>query len=316
MTEFKVLVVGYGNSGKRFYNILKEINQNFKVKVLLKSLPKNKNRRKFLYTNKEAIIFNPNLVIISSPISTHVDYCIFFAKNKINILVEKPLSNDLKKINILKKIVDKNKIFFHVAYNLQYLDILKKFKYIINKKNYLNNSFYLNCCVGHNIDYWNKTNKSKKYSLSNRYGGGALLELSHELEYIVSIFGKIKNLNSKIYKLKFKQYSAEDTFFGTFSFKDSKLKCKLSIDLIREDYTRYMELISSFGTLKLDFTKNMIFLKKNNKNINLYKGKISISQTYKIMIKDVISNIRKNNKANNLKSSEYIIKIIKKFKNI
>ena len=45
-------------------------------------------------------------------------------------------------------------------------------------------------------------------------------------------------------------------------FKDSKLKCNLSIDLIREDYTRYMELISSFGTLKLDFTKNMIFLKK------------------------------------------------------
>jgi len=82
MTEFKVLVVGYGNSGKRFYNILKEINQNFKVKVLLKSLPKNKNRRKFLYTNKEAIIFNPNLVIISSPISTHVDYCIFFLEDQ------------------------------------------------------------------------------------------------------------------------------------------------------------------------------------------------------------------------------------------
>ncbi len=34
------------------------------------------------------------------------------------------------------------------------------------------------------------------------------------------------------------------------------------------------------------------------------------------MIKDLISNLSKYNKGNNLKSSEYIIKIIKKFKNI
>ena len=42
-------------------------------------------------------------MILANPTSEHINYAIKGASNKINIYIEKPLSNSLKKLNFFRK---------------------------------------------------------------------------------------------------------------------------------------------------------------------------------------------------------------------
>ena len=65
------------------------------------------------------------------------------------------------------------------------LDVVRK-----NLKNYVGNVYSFNCESGSFLPNWRKKNYQYSVSAQKKLGGGALLELSHELDYINWIFGK------------------------------------------------------------------------------------------------------------------------------
>jgi CMP-N,N'-diacetyllegionaminic acid synthase len=114
-----------------------------------------------------------------------------FFSNKI-ILVEKPLFHKYKNISLKK-----NKIF--VNYNLRFNPVISFLRKIKNK-----NSFYsANLSCSSYLPDWRKNrNYIQTYSAKKVMGGGVLLDLSHEIDYIQSIFGKINNIEyAKILKI-------------------------------------------------------------------------------------------------------------------
>ena len=194
--NLSALIIGYGSAGKRHARALEKLNIK-NISVLSKQKINKYNVVNTLHDIKK---INPDYIIVSSVTSLHLNHIKFIEKNFINktILIEKPLFHKFVKAKFVK-----NK--YYVGYNLRFnpcLNLLKK--RIKNKKiNFVN----INCSSY--LPHWRKKTATKRNSMSfsNHVGGGVLLELSHEIDYIKWLFGDFKILfvfNSKISNLKTK----------------------------------------------------------------------------------------------------------------
>ena len=85
-----------------------------------------------------------------------------------------------------------------VAYNLRYLPSAKKVKHIISER-VLGRLTNVHIECGQYLPDWRPgTDYRLGVSAQKKLGGGALLELSHELDYLLWIFGSIRSVVAKL----------------------------------------------------------------------------------------------------------------------
>lgn len=128
----KAGVIGVGKLGAihlRIYQESKEIGEIHLVDTD-KAVLKNYDFK--TYTDYKQIKNKVDLVSIATPTSSHFEIARFFLENKIPVLIEKPITDDLKKAEKLIKIAKKNKTLIFVGhverYNSAYLKIKKSIK--------------------------------------------------------------------------------------------------------------------------------------------------------------------------------------------
>lgn len=213
---------------------------------------------------------NPDYIILCSRTADHLKHIRYIDKyfsNKI-ILVEKPLFHKYKNL-----LVKNNKIF--INYNLRFNPIISFLKKIKNK-----NSFYsVNLSCSSYLPDWRKNrNYNETYSAKKEMGGGVLLDLSHEIDYIQWIFGNINNLEyAKILKISNLKLDVED--YAHIVGKIKKLNTTIDLNFFSKLKYRKIFLDSNLLSIQGDLLKNelIIFNKKNShskkirfKKINTY----------------------------------------------
>ena len=313
----RILIVGLGSVGTRHLKYLRSMFPKVDIRALTS---KSSNKIKYdlngtLNDIDEAIKFNPDFAVIASPSSNHIEVSKKFAINKIHLFVEKPLSNKSDNVEDFLYLCKKNKILLQVGYNLRYAKSLKFFKKML-QDNIIGKIYSIRCEVGQYLPNWRTDkNYSKLVSAKKDLGGGVLLELSHELDYIRWIFGEIEWVTAYVSKLSDLNIDVEDTAHITLGIKkfdntDNKV-VNLNMDFYRHDVTRKCLVIGKNGSLKWDFIKGIvqIFDKNNNKWVTLYKAKNEIDETYINQWKDFLNKI--NSKIYPLTSGKDGLKILK-----
>ena len=302
----KLLIIGFGSAGRRFADIAKK---NFK-KLDINIFTKQKKIGFQTIKNIENIKkLNPDYIIISSPTKFHFHHLKLinkYLKNK-KILIEKPLYDKLENIKGTK-----NKIF--VGYNLRNLKIIKFLKSIIlhNKKkifdiNFINHSYLPNWRK--NISY------QKSSSAKKNYGGGVILDCSHEIDLARWMIGKIHITSvhsSKKSKLKIE---TEDNckIFGKHKDID------ISIDLNYYSVRRKRKIFLSGDNLKVivDLVSFKISIFKNKKKIIKKFNKNDMKDSYFLELKDLLNNRKKNlTNYNSALTTQKFIQNIQDFKNV
>ncbi len=266
-----VLVTGSGSIANKHIKILLQLK--YTVYSLIKSDDEKKRfsknfLKKIKFINNIKSINQDNIffVIIASSTYKHSNEINFFLKKRINIFCEKPISNNLKSLqNIRKKIID-NKIYFYVNYQLKKNNLVKKFMSKIKG----NKIYHINARVGYNLKYWRK-NKIRKssYYINTRKGGGVIFELVHEINLIRYIFGDISNI--KTIKNRNLLKDAEDQALSLFKTKKN-IPGVLIQDMLSEKKERYLQVLTPKNSIKLDFIKNKIFI-FNNRTIKTITNK-------------------------------------------
>ena len=295
----KILVIGIGNIGLKHISILEKILPSAVIKVFSSS------KKKYLKINNEiinntakAIEFNPNLIIISNPSSLHIKTALSFANIKTNFFIEKPLSNNLSKISNLVSKINKNNLFLSIGYNLRFLPSLIRFRELINK-NKIGNIYHFYSTVGYYLPHWRKNRDYRStVSANNSLGGGVLLELSHEIDYIRWIFGQIESVYSIISKQSNLKIDVEDTSILMLNFKQKNLIGTIVMDFIRKDNNRECFAIGQKGSLKWDGVRGSVdfFDEITKKWKNIYNGKNEMQISYVNQWKDIIFKIENDNK--------------------
>ena len=286
----------------------------------------------FLGRNKQLFYFNGNkflnlkkkfnldkicfyMIVICTTSDKHIFYLKKFYKNTKHIFVEKPFSNNLKEAQNFLKYYKTSRIKpkIQIGYNLRYLKSLKKFKLFVDNKK-MGKIYYVNCYVGKSLDQWR--NGKLNFAASKKNGGGALLELSHEIDYLKWIFGSLKLKTSYINPLKKFNYDIDQNVFAILSSESSgykKIPINLTMDIINNIPERYCEIICEKGNIKLDIKLNKleILTKKNNNFINFNKKDLDQSYIDQLVF---FINSKENNSVLNIKDSIKTLEIIKKIK--
>ena len=253
----KILIIGSGSISKKHYLSIKNLRYETKVEII--------SSRKFEKLNKiefEKIIrLKPELIIICSPATSHLRNLKKIEKNfkNLKVLIEKPVFE--KNYKIKEKL--KNKYF--VGYNLRFHPVIIFLKKFLRKK-----KIYSINIVSHSyLPDWRKINYRDSVSAKKKLGGGVLLELSHELDYVKWIFNKVKILfsyNNRISKLNIDT----DDILSIVAKVGKNTLLNLNINFFSEIPNRTIKIDGYNFSLNADLIKNKITIIKDKK-INIKK---------------------------------------------
>ena len=110
----KVLIVGFGSMGRRHSKIIKELFPDIKISVLRHSQCDDKDINTFglhdCFTELEdALEYKPDVAIITSPATKHLETAKFLAAEGIHLFIEKPISSSSEGVQSLIELCDKKK---------------------------------------------------------------------------------------------------------------------------------------------------------------------------------------------------------------
>jgi predicted dehydrogenase len=307
------LLIGSGNIAIRHASNIKLISKKNKIFFLTQNNSrsfKDLCRRNNFYCFKD-IKYLKKMFFFSIFICTssrdHLKYFNKFYHFTNNFFIEKPISNKLSKAI---KIYNSNKKIIQIGYNLIFDAKLKYLKnYICSNKKKNGKLYRIECGVGHCLTQWRLHRDYKKTVSANKdLGGGVLLELSHEINYLIWLFGRIAKISAGIHKISKLKVNVEDYATKNLIFKNNLIGT-LNIDFIRKDKTRYLNLIFEKSTISLDFVANYIKINDGNK-VNIIKFKLDDNQSYIDQFKFFLDLIKKKRKDPNLNIAIDTLRVI------
>ena len=133
----KILICGLGSIGKRHASNLLYLKKENLIFFRERNLDLNDNnltKKKSFISLAKALNQNPDVAFICNTTSKHIDTAIECAKKGCHLFIEKPLSNNLKKLKILESIVKKNKIKVMIGYNMRFHPLMIKIKKLLKNK--------------------------------------------------------------------------------------------------------------------------------------------------------------------------------------
>ena len=179
--KMKVLVIGCGSIGKRHAGILGSMDIVNSVTVL-----SNQTGLPFetITSLKDIPGLNPDYVVIASSTALHHEQLAFLEESLRGktILVEKPLFDAFYDLEIRN-----NRVF--MGYNLRFHPLLQKTKETIYGRRLWNLQAF---CGSYLPDWRPERDYRITYSAKKDAGGGVLLDLSHEIDYVQWLAGLIE----------------------------------------------------------------------------------------------------------------------------
>lgn len=237
----RALVVGYGSIGKRHYEILSSLPQIVACDVITKQ---NLKTIQTYASLQECDLQQYHYIVIASKTSLHYEQLLFI-EQKVQgktILVEKPLFSNYEQLFITR-----NRVF--VAYNRRFYPIMKKIKKLCLK----DTCYYAHVLTGQYLPQWREgVEYTQSYSAKKSEGGGVLLDLSHELDYLSWIFPSMQILYS--YDAKVSDLEIDSDDLCVVIAKSEQTLINMSVDYISKQFeqkiTIHLQSSSLYADLK------------------------------------------------------------------
>jgi len=304
---FNILIVGFGSIGKKHHSIIKKKFKKFKILIISKHL-----KTKLQFKNLKTAKFSK--AIICTPATDHIKNILEIIKlnRKIDLMVEKPLSDKIIKNNNILKIksfLKSKNSKLQVGYCLRYHPITEFLKKFVKKND--NEILETSIITNSYLPNWRKGDYKKQVSSKKELGGGVLNELSHELDLMIYLYGNPEKVISNVNNSKLLDINVEDNANILFYYK------KISHVSMHLDFNSFIERqIIEIKTKKYfliaDFIKKKILIKSKNSYYEKY-FKLKENEIYYNQLKDFLT-FKKSNSIDNLKSSNNITKMIYEIK--
>lgn len=268
----KILIVGYGSIGTRHARVVKSLCPNIKIGILhhLKGSTSSESDNFEFFNIEDALAFKPQIAIIANPSPFHLSVARSLANAGIHLLIEKPLSDSMSQVEALFETAKKNHSLITVGYNLRFLKSLQKFKSIL-ESGVIGRIHSIQCSVGQYLPSWRPgIDYRESVSANSRLGGGALLELSHELDYLIWVFGSVEWVQAFIGHQSNLEIDVEDSVYLMMQFmgrnENGPIAASVNLDFIRHDSTRSCTAIGALASLRWDGINDRVEIWESSSN--------------------------------------------------
>ena len=301
----KILIIGLGSiAQKHIASILKLFPETIFYALRSNINSKNSINVKNLF-NLNEIPIDIDFIIISNPTNLHASTIKNFLFLNKPIFIEKPVFDSIEENIDIKNLIKNTAIKTYIACNMRFHPSLIFLKEFIEKSNKKINEVNVYC--GSYLPTWREnTNYTESYSANKTRGGGVHLDLIHELDYAIWLFGFPLNYNSTKRKVSQLEMDSFDYSFYNLHYKGFNLSIilnyyrispKREIEILLEDDILVCDLLNS----EIRNSKNEIIFVDNTYNIN---------KTYLSQAEYFINNLKSNEAyMNNIDESFDILKI-------
>ncbi len=198
-----------------------------------------------------ALAHRPDAAIIANPTSLHLQTAIPAAKAGCHLLLEKPVSSSLDGIDALCRAVESGGGRVLVGYQFRYHPGLLKVSELL-ENGAIGHPLSAHAHWGEYLPDWHPWEDYRQgYSALASLGGGAILTLSHPLDYLRWLLGEVEAVWAFSGRLSDLEIDVEDTAEIGLRYQNGALG-SLHLDYNQRPSSHYLEITGTHGTLRWD----------------------------------------------------------------
>ncbi len=255
----RLLIVGLGSIGTRHARLVRELVPDVQIIVLRHRSCQDMQDTGINHcvtSMEEALKFHPQAAVIANPASHHLDVALPLAQAGVHLLIEKPISSTTQGVSELIEVCRARGITLMVGCNLRFLSSLQRFRELLEEKR-VGRVLSVRAEIGQFLPSWRPDSDYRQtVSAKAALGGGVLLELSHEIDYLRWLFGEVEWVSAIQRKQSALEIDVEDTAHLVMGFAHETgavpVIAALNMDFIRHDTTRTCTAIGETGSLRWD----------------------------------------------------------------
>lgn len=266
-------VVGLGNITKRHRRNLKTLFPEKKiVGVSASNRAKNEADNDIdEFLSLEGLIkLRPDFVMVASPATMHKEHALPILNSGIPVIIEKPLAADSISAEKISSAAQKSGTPAAVAYCLRFSQSAQFVKEFLASQD-LGEIYNVIVEVGQYLPQWRPSiDYRDSVSAKKELGGGVLLELSHELDYLQWLLGDLECQSAISRKTKELELDVEEIVDAVLTTKKGAI-CYLHLDFIQKSPRRYCSVIGQNGRLDWDLISERVVLHDAKGSRELFK---------------------------------------------
>lgn len=305
----KLVIIGTGNIAKKHAGIIKKLHPNISQIYFTSNAPLHKSQidcQQVIATIDQLEAFNPTMAIIANPASMHVSTAELLLKSNVDLLIEKPISTSIDEAYRLIDAANLNQRVVQTGYNMRFNNGLRVVKQLIDD-GVFGAVQYFTSEVGQYLPDW-RPNIDYRMSCSARsdLGGGALFELSHELDYCAWIFGIPEQCSCSLRNLSNLEIDCEDFAHLSFSYGSDSNEMRprkkfgsITLDFMRRVPKRKLEVVCDSGVIFWDYLGGRVSARAMDSKEDkvLLHDPLAAVKSYELQFDDFLAN-RKQRDAN------------------
>jgi predicted dehydrogenase len=251
----KFLIAGLGSIGRRHLRNLRSLGEN--DIVLLRShkgtLPDDELTGFPIETDMQAALkkHRPDAVIVANPTSIHLDVAIPAAEAGCHILLEKPVSGSLERVDQLEEAVERSGSRILVGFQFRFHPTLRKAAELIAAGE-LGSVFTCHAHWGEYMPNWHPwENYRRTYAAREDLGGGVIRTLTHPLDYVRWLAGEVTAVRALSGHLSPLEMDVEDVAEIGLRFASGAIG-GVHVNYVQRPPVHRLEIAGTGGTLRWD----------------------------------------------------------------
>ena len=250
----KFLIAGFGSIGRRHFRNLLALGEKDIVlyRTRRSTLPDDELQGFTVETDLEAALAHrPDAVIIANPTALHLDVAIPAAKVGCSILMEKPISNDLDRIDELTAALEAGGGRLLMGFQFRFHPGLKAVRRLLDEKA-IGRALFVRAHWGEYLPGWHPWEDYRKsYSARSDLGGGVVLTLCHPLDYLRWLFGEVKKVSAVSGKISDLEIDVEDFAEIGLEFENN-VHASVHLNYFQRPAVHDLEILGTQGTIRWD----------------------------------------------------------------
>ncbi|MEA3351626.1 MAG: Gfo/Idh/MocA family oxidoreductase [Chloroflexota bacterium] len=251
----KFLIIGFGSIGRRHFRNLIDLGERniLFLRSNRSTLADDEIAAFPAETDLDAALgHNPDAVIVSNPTALHLDVAIPAAEAGCHLLLEKPISDSMQRVDALEKAVERGGGQVLVGFQFRYHPQLRQIAALL-ADGVIGQATSARVHWGEYLPSWHPWEDYRKgYSARKDLGGGVVLTLSHPLDYLRWLLGDVAALWAFSAQIDALDIGVEANAEIGLEFVDGALG-SVHLDYVHRPPTHRLEIVGTQGNIRWDY---------------------------------------------------------------
>jgi len=290
----KILICGLGSIGRRHLRILRQYWKSVDVGILRSGYGPYAQEVKLasqVFTIlDDAVLWKPDAAIICTPASEHLRVALPLARNRVPLLIEKPVGDGRESRDDWQELIQlSSNVPIEVGYVFRHDPCAANLLRCIKERlvgRLVEADFY----CGSWLPDWRPSHDYRDcVSAKRAQGGGALLELSHELDLAQYLLGNLDLRSALLHRSGLLEIDAEDQAH-LFAYSEDQCVVSIRVNFCTRPSSRHIHIRGRDGEIYWDLLTGRVEVMQACTSQRLsFQSPISSDERYRVQMEHFLS---------------------------